>query len=230
MKTLQSRTLAVVVILVLARVAASAAIETQVIDYGSASSPLTGGTVNLSYNEFNPALGRLDGITIILSSYDTAEAEVFSTHGAGIAYDDAMVSNGSETVSALGLTTSAKQLSAGSFSGTTTGFLTVAGSGHTQHDTAVEHISAADASSFIGVGSEEFVLSIVPGTGRFSGEGPSSLGFGGVFNSYGSIEIQYTYAPVVAAPETSNFSYFTGAFAALAALGGLVRQVSRSEA
>lgn len=216
--------------LALAGVSVSAAIETQVIDYGSAADPVAGGTIDLSYNKFDPSLGRLTGITIFLDSYDAAKSEVFSISGAGSAYCDASVSDGSETVSALGLSTSTRDLSAGPFDGTTTGFLTDAGSDHAEHRRDAEHIRSAGFSSFIGVGSEAFAVSIVPGRGRFSGYGPDSLGFGGVFDSYGTIQIDYTYIPAVAVPEDSDFSFFAGGIAGFVALGGLIRQARRSQA
>lgn len=230
MRIVQSEVLAVGLALALAGVSASAAIETQVIDYGSAAAPVAGGTIDLSYNEFNPSLGELTGITILLDSYDAAKSEVFSISGAGTAYRDASVSDGSETVNALGLSTSTRHLSSGPFDGTTTGFLTIAGSGHAQHQRATEHIHAAGFSSFIGIGSEEFAVSIVPGTGRFSGHGPDSLGFGGIFDSYGTIQIDYTYIPAIAVPEAPYFSFVAGGGAGFVALGGLVRHFRRSKA
>jgi len=228
MKIMQSKMLAVLGILTLAQLSALAAIETQaqVISYGSAASPVTGGTVDLSYLQFDPSLGQLDGVNIILHSFDFAQPLVFSIDGAGVAYSGASVSGGAETVSALGLSTSTTTLAAGPFAGTTTGFFTIAGTGATQPLTASEMVLPADFSSFIGVGSGAFAVSVVPGTGLYSGSGPASVvGFGGVFSSYGTVEIDYNY---VAVPEALNFSVFAGGVAGLAALGGLVRQIRRS--
>jgi hypothetical protein len=226
MKIMQSKMLAVMGMLTLARLSASAAIETQVISYGSAASPVMGGTVDLSYLQFDPSLGQLDGINIILDSFDVAQPLVFSINGAGVAYSGVSVSGGAETVSALGLSTSTTTLAAGPFAGTTTGFFTIAGTGATQPLTASKTVLSADFSSFIGVGSGAFAVSVVPGMGQYSGSGPASVvGFGGVLSSYGTVEIDYNY---VAVPEASNFSAFAGGVAGFAALGGLVRQIRRS--
>ena len=67
----------------LAALSASSAIESQIIDYGSAAAPDTTGTIELSYKDFNPSLGTLTGVEIILNSYDTAEAEVLIELRAG---------------------------------------------------------------------------------------------------------------------------------------------------
>jgi hypothetical protein len=226
MKRMQFGVLAIGAALILSEAPASAvvqlaSVESQIIDY-----PLSTGPVNLAYNEFNPSLGQLIGITVSLDSYDAAESEVFSFPGAGVAYSGASVSDGTEIVSALGLSTSTASLAAGPFAGTTTGFPTIAGSGPTQHLTASEIVLSSDFSSFVGAGSEPFTVSVAPGTGTFSGHGQSSaVGFGGVINSYGAVEIDYSY---IAVPEASGFSIVAGGAAAFMALGALVRQARRS--
>lgn len=198
--------------------------EQQIINY-----PAPSGTANLSYNEFNPALGQLIDITISLDTYDTALSEVFSAAGPGVSYSGASVSSASETVNALGLSTSTTSLEAGPFDGTTTGWITVAGSGPTQHLTASEIVLPANFASFIGTGLQPFNVSIVPGTGTYSGTGPSSLvGFAGAVNSYGTIEIDYDYiATAVAVPEASQSAIYASGIAALVGIGGLIFRTRR---
>jgi len=215
----------------IATVSASAAlepvqVESVVVPFGSASAPISGGTVNLAFDEFNPAAGNLVGITITLDSYDNAESTVFCTAGAGSSYSAASVSGGSESVSALGLSTATTTLSAGPFSGVTTGFFSIAGAGNAQYLTASEIVQPADFSSYIGNGSRNFDLVISPGTGTYSGVGPASvMGFGGIFDSYGTVKIDYSY---VAMPESASFSLLAGVAASFVTLAGLVTSYRRS--
>jgi hypothetical protein len=117
-------------------------------------------------------------------------------------------------------------LAAGPFAGTTTGAYTVAGGGQTQHWTASEVI-LSDFDSFLGTGSKSFSVSVHPGTGTYSGAGAGYLFFGGAFNAYGTVEIDYTYSPI---PEARHFSLCTGGLAGAMAIGGWVRRLRRTPA
>ena len=217
-------------ILIWSAVSASAAIETESFsyNYGSAASPITGGTVNQSYQEFDPSLGQLIGITLAVDSYNTAVSTIFST-GPGNAYADASVSQGSVTVTVgapdlvLGLTTTS--LSAGPFAGITGGFLTKAGSGISQYNTTSGTVPSSDFSSYIGTGMQALTLTVDPGTAYFSGTGGSSVGFGGQLNAYGTVEVEYMY---LAIPEAGYFSLFAGSIAGLVALRGCFRALRGS--
>ncbi|HXC99988.1 MAG TPA: choice-of-anchor E domain-containing protein [Verrucomicrobiae bacterium] len=190
---------------------AQAAMESQVIDYGSASSPVAGGdTVNLSFNKFDPSLGTLTDIILTLSSVDTVQSVVFDPNGGGNGYTAASVSGGMETVNALnGLSTSTASLAAGPFAGVTTGANTIAGSS-TQTLSASTHVLPADFSSYTG-GAGTFDVSVVTGTATSSGSYlGNELFFGWNANSYGSVEIDYDFAAV---PEPGTW------FAGLSVLG-----------
>lgn len=233
---MELRTLAAGSVLILSALSASAAFERQVIDYGSAGSPVAGGTVNLSWAGFDPSLGQLTGVTITLDSYDSAQAEVISLPGAGVGYFNASVTSGVETVNVqdlpISLSTSTDSLMAGPSSGTTAGLTTTTGSGPTQHLTASETVLSPDLPFFIGGGLQAFSVLVTPGAGTFSGSGQgSAVGFGGVFNSYGSVEIDYSYlANVVTVPEASHFSAVTGGVAGFVSLLGWNRRVRRQTA
>jgi hypothetical protein len=193
------------------RSASAAMMESQVIDYGSASSPVTGGsTVNLAFNKFDPSLGTLTDIILTLSSVDTVQSVVFDPNGGGNGYTAASVSGGMETVNALGgLSTSTTSLAAGPFAGVTTGANTIAGSS-TQTLSSSAHVLPANFSSYTG-GTGNFDVSVVTGTATSSGSPVGNeLFFGWNANSYGSVEIDYDY---IAAPEPGTW------FAGLSVLG-----------
>jgi len=193
------------------RSASAAMMESQIIDYGSASSPVTGGnTVNLAFNKFDPSLGTLTDIILTLSSVDTVQSVVFDPSGGGNGYTGASVSGGMETVNALGgLSTSTTSLAAGPFAGVTTGTTTIAGSA-TQTLSASTHVLPADFSAYTG-GSGTFGVSVVTGTATSSGSPVGNeLFFGWNANSYGTVEIEYDF---VAAPEPGTW------FAGLSVLG-----------
>lgn len=188
--------LAVGAVFTLVHSSASAALEqSQIVDYGSASDPVAGGnTVNLAFDSFNPSLGTLNEILITLTSVDTVQAEVLNLGSAPGAYSNVMVSGGMETVSALdGLSTSTSTLSAGPFSGTATGTLTIAGTG-SQTLSASAQVSPANFSWYTG-GPGTFDVSVITGTATSSGTG-GNLAFGWNANSYGTVELDYFYSVV----------------------------------
>ena len=208
---------------------ASAALERQVINYGSAASPAYG-DVNLSCAEFDPSLGELTGVSIRLDSYDVAQGVIFSVLGSGVAYADATVSSSGETVSVQGLSaalsTCATSLAAGPYSGTTAGFINLTVNSFAQHLTASEEVLSANLPAFVGGGSQAFQVLVRPGAATYSGSGQNStIGFWGVVGSYGTVEIDYNYAVnVVSVPETGQFSLLAGGMAGCAALIALVRR------
>jgi len=234
MNAMKFRTLAAAGTLALSQMSAWAAmqssLESQIISYGCASAPVVDGVANLSYNLFDPSLGQLGEVDIILNSSDSVQPLVFSVAGAGVSYSGAAVSGGTETVSAsaFGLSTTTTTLAAGPFSGTTTGPMTLAGTPTVQTLSSSEMILSGLA-AFEGSGSESFNVSVSPGTGSYSGSGQGSiLGFGGVFGSCGSVEIEYFYtAGMAAVPESTHFPLAAGVCAGFLALGGVVSKIRR---
>jgi hypothetical protein len=209
---------------------APAAMESQVINYGSAASPVYG-DVKLAGAEFDPALGTLTGVSIKLDSYDVGQGVIFSVLGGGIAYSDASISSAGETVSVQGLSvplsTCATSISVGPYSGTTAGFINLTVTSSAQHLTASEEVLSANLPSFIGAGSQAFQVLVTPGAATYSGSGQSStIGFWGVVGSYGTVEIDYDYAAnVVLVPETGQCSLIAGGLAGCTALMALGRRI-----
>ena len=228
MKTVQLRVLTGVMFTA-AAFSAPAALERQVINYGSAASPAYG-DVNLSWAEFDPSLGELTGVSIRLDSYDVAQGVIFSVLGGGVAFSGAAVSSSGETVSVQGLSaplsTYATSLAAGPYSGTTAGFINLTVNSSAQHLTASEEVLSANLPAFVGAGSQAFQVLVTPGAATYSGSGQSStIGFWGVVGSYGTVEIDYNYAAyVVSVPETGQFSLLAGGIAGCTALIALGRR------
>jgi hypothetical protein len=199
---------------------ASAAVESQVIDYGSASSPVAGGnTVDLTFNTFNSSLGTLAGATVTLTSVDTVQSVVFDFNGGAGTYSDAMTAGGMETVNSTldGLSTSTSSLSAGPFAGSipagTPAFGQVVVGSATQTLTASAAVAPGNLSLYTG-GTGDFMVSVVTGTAHSSFSTPTpGLEIGWNANSYGNVEVDYTYLPSVAVPEPGTI------FAGLGLLG-----------
>jgi hypothetical protein len=223
MKVFRHGWVAVVASFALAGISASAAVLTQTIDYGSSSAPVGAGMINTTFNEFNASLGELTGVTIVLQCYDTAQATVFSS-GAGIGYTDAAVKNGSETVSVLGDSITIAGLSAGPASGTTTGYYTVAATGATLSQSASEIVLANAFSNYIGTSPGTLSILVNPGMGSYSGTAVEGAGFSGNFESYGAVEIDYTYTPWALVPEATYFATFSGGVAVLLMAGRGLRR------
>jgi hypothetical protein len=173
-----------------------AAVETFTADYGSSSSPLPlDSTESVSLNTFNPALGALMGITINLYSEDTLQTEVVNLTSGALPYTLAGTTV-PVTVTALnGLTTSASATD-GPFQGTAPGMATTLDGGPppiAANNSAT--VAPGDFSLYEGTGPQTFSVSVLVGEPSVQGTGASLL-FGGLGNSYGSVEVVYDYCPV----------------------------------
>jgi hypothetical protein len=131
--------------------------------------------------------------------------------------------------SGIDLSKTTTSLAAGPFAGETTGTQTIAGSGPAEERTASDIVASTHISSFIGTGDQSLAVSAIPGTGNITGVGKANvLFFGGAFDSYGTVDIEYTYIPNFAVvPESGRFPLFTACAAALAGLILTVRHVRR---
>jgi hypothetical protein len=218
MKTLKLGALAAGAGLLLTGFSASAAIEKNVYSYDTVSTPPGVDSEVVAFQQFNASLGALESVDITIKSYDTAESVVYNFGGTPAVYSGASVTGGSEQVSALGVSTVASALSAGSFSGTAASGVTIAGTGATQEFYSSE-IVLSGLSSYIGSGTGTFTLTLDSSAGTAAGTGSSALLFGDAFTSYGTVEIDYNYASiagsVVSVPEVAHFASFAGGLAVL---------------
>jgi hypothetical protein len=216
-------TVALAVALIFSGRAASAAFITQTVNYGSAADPMEagGGSVSLTYNQFDPALGTLQDVIITLDSFDAAQAEVLNISSGPLPYTQSSAFNDNETVSvANGPSTTTSTLEAGhdaenpnGFSGMAApagpGFVpTISGTGPTQHQTVS---SSVVIFPFVGsgTGTINLLLSVNSGNGSSSVSGQAGAIFTGWnADSYGSVKIQYDY---LAVPEPCSYGIVFGA-------------------
>jgi hypothetical protein len=175
---------------------ADAAIETFTANYGTSSSPLPLDTTqSLSLNTFNPALGTLTGITINLYSEDTLQTEIVNMTSGALPYSMAGTTVPITVTALNGLTTSASA-SDGPFQGTAAGMATTLDGGPppiAANNSAT--VPSSDFSLYEGSGPQTFNVSVLVGEPFVEGSGASLL-FGGLGNSYGSVEVVYDYSPV----------------------------------
>jgi hypothetical protein len=175
---------------------ASASIQPEFATYGSSSSPLPlGSTESLSLPQFNPSLGTLTGVTVELCSRDTISSVVFNFTGQSAAYSAATATVPVTVKAALDdyvLTTSA-QGTAGPFAGllSAASVPRVAGSVNVAAQSAV--INPGDLGFYQGKGDLPITLTVPNSVGSYSGNGGSSLFFGGNGYSYGTVEVDYSY-------------------------------------
>jgi hypothetical protein len=246
MKQIQLMKLAMIAVMAWTCVSARAAMQvaTETVNYGSASGPVqSGGTVGKTFQQFDSSLGTLTGITVSLTTSDAALAAVYSLNGGPVSYTDAQVQYGSEIVIAsfVGtgetLSVTGSSLASGPFNGTANPGYNQIGSGPVQNFSGTLQVLASDFSSFIGTGMGSVSISVNPGTGLYSGNGQgygsgngltSGLFFGGAFDSYGTMQIDYAYIPNLAVvPEAPGFPLVTAGLAGLVGVGALVRQIRR---
>jgi hypothetical protein len=201
---------------------ASAAVMTQTLNYGSATAPVEagGGSIDLTFNQFNSSLGTLQDVIITLNSFDTAQAEVLNLSSGPLPYSQSYVYNANETVSINGgPSTTTSTLETGhdasnpnGFSGTATpsgsGFVpTISGSGPTQNLTAS---SSVDITPFTGTSTVtvDMLLWIIAGTATSHVTGQASTIFAGWnADSYGNVVVQYDF---LAVPEPFSYGMVAG--------------------
>jgi hypothetical protein len=188
-----------------ARTQAWAAIEDEFAYYGTQTSPIAvGSSVPFSIGSFDNSLGTLTGITVILTSFDTAESLLYNFSGQNQGFSAATASV-PVSVSALGGTTTSATPSAGPFAGVAAPGQTQWGPGGVLSAQNVVNVPISDFHLYEGTGSINFNVNLALLAGTYSGSpnnGNSSLYFGGNGFSYGEIEVEYTYATVPEAGTT----------------------------
>jgi hypothetical protein len=196
---------------------AQAALETYTANYGSPSAPLVvsdfGGTsfpFSLSLPQFNPSQGTLEQVVLTLSSTDIAGSQVLNETGTSQSYSGAFADL-TVNISGPNMLLTSLSLEAGPFSGVVgAGTHVDAGSSSGAAAASTTDVPSADFASYIGSGMVSLNLSGSALNGTYGGSGPAGLFFGGFADSYGTVEVQYSYAAV---PEPGTL------FAGLAALG-----------
>jgi hypothetical protein len=187
---------------------APAALFQEMVNYGTAASPLSlGSSEVLTLGRFDSSLGTLTGVTFKMFSYDTVSSVIFNSSAQTIGFSSATatipitvaLSDISGDLDALTTTVSG---TAGPFSGSVFGpGSTVVGSAGLAEQTA----SLATAlAPYEGSGQFSFDLSVADSIGAYSGNASSSLFFGGDGDSYGTVEVQYNYIPFDPIPEGST--------------------------
>ncbi len=179
--------------------AASAAILEESAPYGSSSSPLAMGSSDpLSVPQFNTSQGTLTGVTITLYSYDTISSVVYNATGQSAAYSGATATvpvTVSAGLNASDVLTALAQDTAGPFTSPPLASalpgLSVAGSVSITAQPAI--INPGDLGFYQGTGALPITVMVANSVGSYSGNGGSSLFFGGNGYSYGRVEVDYTY-------------------------------------
>jgi hypothetical protein len=178
---------------------ASAALVEETANYGSANSPLTlGSSATLSLNQFNPSWGTLTSVTVTLFSYDTISSVVFSPSGQTASFTGASATfpvavSLSDALGDLNNLTLRNNGTAGPFSGSLPGpGMIVAGSANLPEQSASITPTLAP---YEGAGQFSFDVLVANSNGSYSGNGGSSLFFGGNAFSYGTVEVDYNYTP-----------------------------------
>jgi hypothetical protein len=181
---------------------ATALVQSQFAQYGSAGSPLVfGGSdfpASSSFQKFDSTLGTLDAVTITLSSTDSIQASVMNIGGA-TTFQNAQAT---ATIGLLDLAGSNLDTAlvtdpfSGSIAGGTLSTPVFAYGLVTQGQT-VSTLSVAP--QFFGLyessgsGQKSFDLSLTADVSA-SGAGSGALFFGGSADSYGSVEVDYIYS------------------------------------
>jgi hypothetical protein len=184
---------------------ASASVETFTAAYGSSSNSLPIGgpdfPASLTLQKFDTSLGHLTDIEILLTADGLLQADVFNSGGAADFFN--AQAKATLTVAAAGGADPTVLLATTPFSGSVATGASVQGPEVLLAGTDLSHVAPADFSTYEysggGIGSSLDVNLLAAAS--FDGSGPVGLFFGGDASAYGSVEIQYDYAPV---PETGT--------------------------
>jgi hypothetical protein len=188
-----------------------AAMESYTVDYNSATSPLVLGSPaeTLSLNDFNTALGTLTGVTLYLHSNDQISGSIYNSTGLTQGYTSA-----SAQIPVI-LTTTLDSLSTTATGTANYGPGTVApGPGVTTLPglsmvaNASASASAANFGDYEGAPGQMFDVSLDAMFGNYSGSAVNSgtIFFGGSGNSYGTVEVVYTYTAVPEPVQTTKYA------------------------
>jgi hypothetical protein len=151
-------------------------------------------TDNFTLTAFNPTLGTLNSIEIILSTNSTANVDIYNSTAVAQSFTNA---NSSVPVTATGPDGSVT--SQNSIAGPIVGTAPVGTSsfgGLTGSDTTNVFVSAADFSSYEAPPANTALsFSVVAGTGVYSGSSVPGVFFSGDASVGGTTEVIYTYTP-----------------------------------
>lgn len=206
-----------------ATVPASAALETECYNFGSASDPLAvggGGSIaNFSVGMFNTSLGTLDDIVITLTSYDSIQSQVVDVGGPA-SFQNAQAS-ANITITGPDLTQTSGTLTTTPFSESIGADSSASLDGKVLSDSSGSSVTYAygpaaqskvSTSSSVpvgdfgnyevnGGGTLDYLLNAST-AGTSSGYGSPGVFFGYVADTYGCLDITYDYTPsVVTVPE-----------------------------
>lgn len=184
---------------------ARAAVESVTVSYPNLE---VGAEAPLSFPMFDPSLGTLTDIMIKLTSNDAVESIVYNPSSSLAGYYTCANATASVTVTALSGVSTTTTLHAGPGSGTIQPNSFVVAATESGNVVNSVHVPPSGYAQYIGSGDQTFDLTVQQSAGIYSGSyrSPSAqLFFGGDASSFGSVEIDYTYAAV---PEMSTA--FTG--------------------
>jgi hypothetical protein len=203
---------------------ASAAMEMFTADYGSAGSPLQlDASETLSLNKFDTSLGTLEGVTVDLLSQNSVQTEIFNYTSDGLPYSAASTTVPVSVTALNGLSTSTSA-SAGPFSGVVPAMSMVVDGGSSPiAATSSAAVSPGDLSLYESAGPQTFDVSVLVGDPFVQGSG-ARLAFEGLGNSYGSVEVIYSYAAVPEPPAA-----WAGLAATVCCGLAAVRQIRRNQ-
>lgn len=197
-----------VVLAIVSNFHADALVQSQFAEYGSAQDPLVFGgngyPAIFSFQKFDPSIGTLDAVTITLNSTDTVQAAVINL-GSATDFQNAQASAtvtlldlaGSNLNTTLATDPFSGPLAAGTLSSPTAAY------GPLLQGQASSTLSVTPQSlnlyAWDGAGQNSFDLSL-SAIENSSGVGSGDVFFSGAANSYGSLEIDYTYSVPVPEP------------------------------
>jgi hypothetical protein len=176
--------------------------ETQTLDIGSVSSPLSTlsspGTVTLNFNQFDTTQGTLVSVTIALNDSSTVVSQASNNTGITGSFTN-FENTGTLTVTGPDGTNTSTTLSTSPGSGTVSPMSTITVSSVTNNVLSSGPTAVTNITAYEGVGSGKFNV-IAGATNNFSGTSDGIVFSGGNTSVFGSVTITYTFATAVPEP------------------------------
>jgi hypothetical protein len=171
---------------------------------------------NLTLEQFNPGLGTLTGVELVLNASATEVLEVLNFTDEPLSFTNGSASTPITVTGPAGTSTSVTASVSG-VSGTVPGVLfsitPFAGTLETLSNSAA--VLPADFGFYEGLGT--FMFNLLANTGTYGGTG-NNLGFGGSMTANGNVTVEYTY-DAVATPLPAGLPLFATGLGVLGVLG-----------
>ena len=176
-------------------------------------------TDSFTLSSFSTALGTLTGIEILLDDTTSATVDIYNLNSTPAAFTDASASVPLTITGPAGASLT-DIVTAGPISGVADPGLNTF-TGASGNSTVTETLTSGDFAAYETATPQSLTFGAVAGNGTYTGTAGFGVLFGGSATAGGTVEVEYTYTPLSAAPEPASWALMMIGFGAM---GGVLRR------